>query len=322
MPACSLMSSVIVARRHGGVRSSSRSRYRNLVPPQSSLAASAIRLFGQPHDVAIVGVRLVQLEHGELGVPAIAEALVAEDAADLEDLLEATGDQPLEIQLGRHAQVHVHVERVVVRDERLRVRASRQRLQDRRLDFDEAAIFEPAPHERHEPAAKLEDPADVVADPQVDVALAVPRVGIGDAMPLVGERPLRFGEQRPLVDAYGELASLRGHDDPAHADPVAERQRAEADRSPAWPARWRTAGCARVESCNVPKASLPCTRRNMSRPATVTTRSVSVPGARPVELVVQRGRGRVGLVPVRNVGHGRFFSKINRRPCSVSQGSW
>ncbi len=36
-----------------------------------------------------------------------------------------------------------------------------------------------------------------------------------------------------------------------------------------------------VESARVPKASLPCTRRSMSRPATATVRPVSVPGSRP-----------------------------------------
>jgi hypothetical protein len=35
------------------------------------------------------------------------------------------------------------------------------------------------------------------------------------------------------------------------------------------------------ESWSVPKASLPCTRRSMSRPATATVRSVSVPGSSP-----------------------------------------
>src|SRR5438445_10210802 len=33
-----------------------------------------------------------------------------------------------------------------------------------------------------------------------------------------------------------------------------------------------------VPSCNVPNASFPCTRRSMSRPATVTMSPVSVPG--------------------------------------------
>ena len=46
--------------------------------------------------------------------------LVAEVAADLEDALEAADHQPLQVQLGRDAQVEVEVERVVVGDERSR----------------------------------------------------------------------------------------------------------------------------------------------------------------------------------------------------------
>ena len=67
----------------------------------------------------VVGVGLVELEHGELGVVAGRQALVAEDPADLEDLLEAAHHQPLQVQLGRDAQVEVGVEGVVVGDERL-----------------------------------------------------------------------------------------------------------------------------------------------------------------------------------------------------------
>ena len=40
--------------------------------------------------------------------------------------------------------------------------------------------------------------------------------------------------------------------------------------------------CSRpLESARVPKASLPCTRRSMSRPATETTSPVSEPGSMP-----------------------------------------
>ena len=104
----------------------------------------------------VVGVRLVELEHRELGVPAVADALVAEAATDLEHPLHAADDEPLQVQLGRDAQVEVHVEGVVVGDERLRQRAARDRVQQRRLDLDEAAVLEPPPHQRQHPAAEQE----------------------------------------------------------------------------------------------------------------------------------------------------------------------
>ena len=52
--------------------------------------------------------------------------------------------QPLEVQLVGDAQVERHVERVVVRHERPRRGAAVERLQDRRLDLEEAARVEEA----------------------------------------------------------------------------------------------------------------------------------------------------------------------------------
>ena len=103
-------------------------------------------VLGQRHDVAVVGVRLIQLEHRELGVVPGRHALVAEVAVDLVDALEAADHQPLQVQLRRDAQVHVDVERVVMRHERPRRGAARDRLHHRRLDLDEVERVEEVAH--------------------------------------------------------------------------------------------------------------------------------------------------------------------------------
>ena len=72
------------------------------------------------------------------------DALVAEVLADLVDALEAADDQALEVELGGDPQVERLVELVVVRRERPRERAAVARLQDRRLDLDEAVLVERA----------------------------------------------------------------------------------------------------------------------------------------------------------------------------------
>ena len=94
------------------------------------------------HGVAVVGVRLVPLEHRELGVVLERDALVAEVLADLVDPLEPADDQALEVELRRDAQVVVGVERVVVRHERLCECAAVARLEDGRLDLDETPLVE------------------------------------------------------------------------------------------------------------------------------------------------------------------------------------
>ena len=92
----------------------------------------------------VVGVGLVPLEHRELGVVLVRDALVAEVLAELVDAVDAADDQPLEVELGRDPQVEVAVERVVVGGEGPRQGAAVERLQDRRLDLDEAVLVEPA----------------------------------------------------------------------------------------------------------------------------------------------------------------------------------
>ena len=100
----------------------------------------------------VVRVGLVGLEHRELGVVLVRDALVAEVLAELVDLLEAADDQPLQVELGRDPQVERAVERVVVGGERPRERAAVERLQHRRLDLQEAALVEEAAHRRDQPA--------------------------------------------------------------------------------------------------------------------------------------------------------------------------
>ena len=81
--------------------------------------------FGDVDHLRVVGERLIELHHRELGVVACRDAFVAEDPADLEHPLHPTDDQPLEMQLQGDAQVQLHVKCVVVSDERPGVRATR-----------------------------------------------------------------------------------------------------------------------------------------------------------------------------------------------------
>ena len=121
----------------------------DLVPAEGDLRR-ADRLAGDAldealdpgHRVLVVGVGLVPLEHRELGVVLEGDALVAEVLADLVDALEPADDQALEVELGRDPQVERLVELVVVRHERPRERAAVARLEDRRLDLDEAVLVE------------------------------------------------------------------------------------------------------------------------------------------------------------------------------------
>ena len=102
----------------------------------------AEQLFGQVHVVAVVCVGLIELEHGELGVMTGRDTFIAEVAVDLEHLLEAANYQTLEVQFRRDAQEHRHVQGVVMGLKWLGRRATRNGLQHRCFDFQEAAVVE------------------------------------------------------------------------------------------------------------------------------------------------------------------------------------
>ena len=180
---------------------------------------------GEVHHVGDVGVGLVGLHHRELGVVARREALVAEDPADLEHAVHAADDQPLEVQLEGDAQVQRHVEGVVVGDERLGVGAAGVDVHDRRLDLGVATVTERAAEAGDDLVADVEGAAGLGVDDEVDVALAVPRVRVGQPVPLVGQRAQRLGQQRQVVDLDRQLPGPGRHHGAGDADPVAAVER-------------------------------------------------------------------------------------------------
>ncbi len=106
-----------------------------------------------PH--VVVGVRLVGLQQRELRVVAEVDALVAEGSSQLEDPLDATDAQPLEIQLGSDAQIQVEVVGVDVGQEGPGVGAAVDLLQDRCLDFQESFGDKGFPDRVQDAAARL-----------------------------------------------------------------------------------------------------------------------------------------------------------------------
>ena len=103
-------------------------------------------------DTEVIRVRLVPLDHRELRVVLGREALVAEVLTQLVHTLEAAHDKPLQVELGRDPQIEVPVQRVVVRYEGPRQRASVLGLQGGRLDLNETLSVEKAPHARYDPS--------------------------------------------------------------------------------------------------------------------------------------------------------------------------
>ena len=177
---------------------------------------------GEVHQVVVVPVGRIELHHREFGVVPHRDAFVAEAAVDLEHALEAADHQPLQVQLGRDAQEHLLVERVVVRDEGLGVGAARDRVQHRRLHLQEAVLDHEVADRADGLAARHEARARAFVGDQVDIALAVLLLLVGHAVELVGQRAQALGQQAHRGGLDRQLAGLGAEQRALAAEDVAQ----------------------------------------------------------------------------------------------------
>ena len=175
--------------------------------------------FGVGHQVVVVPPGGVELHHGELGVVPHADAFVAVAPVDLEHALKSAHDQSLEVQLGRDAQKHFLIERVMVRLERLGVGAARNRVKHRRFDFQKLVGHHELAQAAHRLAARHKTLARRLVGDQVHIALAVFDFLVGHAMKLVRQRAQAFGDEaqaggvdRQLACFGFEQRAFSGHD--------------------------------------------------------------------------------------------------------------
>jgi hypothetical protein len=96
------------------------------------------------------------------------------------------------------------------------------RLQHGRLDFDESVPVEVAADRRDDPRAQEELSARVLVDEQVEVALPVAGLDVGQPVERVGERAADLRQQLELRRDERRLTAARTPGAAGHADDVAE----------------------------------------------------------------------------------------------------
>ena len=247
---CSKASTSALPRRASGSRrtelldrrAAERRLERHRLPLVLDLGRAAHRerqlleeLLGQRHQILVGRVGLVELDGRELGVVRAVHALVAEEAANLVDAIDATDDQALEVELGGDAQEQIDVERVVVRLERPRRGAAVGRQEHARLALDVAALVEEAADARDDLRALAEHLDLLGMHDEVEVALAVEEAHVGDVgallQHLARQRADRLGQEAQLFALERALALARLE------QRAGARRRSRRARAP-W--RWRT----------------------------------------------------------------------------------
>ncbi len=182
----------------------------------------ADQALGEVHQGLVIGIGLVELHHGEFGVVARRKPLIAEVAVDLEHLFEAADDEALEVELRRDAQEQFHVERVVVRGEGLGRGTAGDRVHHRRLDLEEAVVRHVATDRLDHAAARDEGEARFLVGDEVEVALAVFLLDVGETVELFRQRAQALRQQPDFAALHREFAGPGFHQRADRADDVAE----------------------------------------------------------------------------------------------------
>ena len=193
-----------------------------LIGSEVFLGEGGVNALSDVHHVVEIGVGLVELDRGEFGVVLGVHALVAENTADLVHAVHAADDQALQRKLGRDTHIHIDIERIVVRNKGSCRRAARDGIENGRFDLDIAHIVQIIPQMLDELRTDDEIPLDLRVHDQVDVALAVARLLVGQAVELLGQRQQGLGQQRDGLRAHGHFAALRAEDLALDADDIAD----------------------------------------------------------------------------------------------------
>lgn len=181
-------------------------------------------LLRHAHGVLVVRIGHVELAGGELGVVREVDALVPEHPPYLVHPVEAPHHQLLVVELRADPEEQVHLQLVVVGDERFGRCAPERLVHDRGLHLDEVfavqVVSQGADHRRsgHEPPSRL------LVDEQVHVPLPVDGLRVLQAVEGGGQRPQARGQDAEGGHEDRELPPLRLADNPLVADDVAPVQ--------------------------------------------------------------------------------------------------
>ncbi len=164
------------------------------------------------HDVPVIDVGDIELQHGEFGIVRAIDPFVAEIVTDFVHALQAAHDETLQVEFVGYAHEQRHVEGLVMGLERPRKGATVQGLKYGRFDFDETLAVHETLDGPDKPRPFEEDFLDAGIDDQIDVALPVPGLDVPQAVPFFGQGTQGLRQQLELVRHDGGLAGPGGED--------------------------------------------------------------------------------------------------------------
>src|SRR5277367_4618287 len=130
------------------------------------------------------------------------------------------------MQLGRDPEIELDIERVMMGDKRLRRGAARDGVQHRCLKFEITVLDEATAQRRDNPAAPAQRLAALRVHDQIEIALAVAQLDIGETMIFLGKRTQGLRQDRDGASVNGQLATRGAANGSLYPDQIADIEQA------------------------------------------------------------------------------------------------
>src|SRR5699024_9029235 len=161
------------------------------------------------HDVMEVRIRLIQLNHCEFRIMPCGNPFIPEYPADFVDFFKSPDNQAFQMKFNCDAHEQFHVERIVMGDERARLRPAGDCMHHWRLNFEETALVQIITHLLDDQAALDECPFGIFACNQVQITFAVTLLDIFQAVIFIRQRSDRLGQCSEFLCLHGKLSRVR-----------------------------------------------------------------------------------------------------------------
>ena len=142
--------------------------------------------------IIVIGIGLIGFQTGKFRIMAFINTFVAEVAADFKHTVKTADDQTLQIKLRSNAQIQIHVQRIVMGNERFGVGAAHNRMKHRCFYLQKTVLLEPTADSRGYLATFPIDFLAVLVHNKVNIALTITGIDIGQAVEFLRQRLQRF----------------------------------------------------------------------------------------------------------------------------------
>ena len=169
-----------------------------------------------------ITICFIKLYRGKLRIMFRIHSLVAEDTSDFVDSFNSAYDQSFQVKLCRNTKIHIHIQRIVMCNERTCSSTTGYEVQYRSFHFHISSAIQISTQIADKLGPNLEISTAFIRHNEINIALTIFEFHIGHSMEFLRQRSQRFTEKNYFRYMYRNLLGFRFKYITSHADDIAD----------------------------------------------------------------------------------------------------